>query len=95
MLKYKYKNKEQLDAEAMVVGYQDGKGKHSGRMGALVCQMLDSDRTRFKVGSGFSDDEREWENAASSRNTITCRHYELTDDGKTRHPVFVRMRPHE
>lgn len=91
LLKYK----QYMDAEAIVVGYQDGKGKHSGRMGALVCQMLDSDRIEFKVGSGFSDNDREWQNAPSIGSTITYRYYELTDDGKPRHPVFVRVRPHE
>ena len=41
-------------AEARVIGYQDGKGKHSGRMGALICEMLDSTGAEFKVGTGFS-----------------------------------------
>ncbi|KAK1733071.1 DNA ligase [Skeletonema marinoi] len=91
LLKYK----EFMDAEATVVGYQDGKGKHSGRMGALICQMLDTVRAEFKVGSGFSDDEREWENTPSIGSTITYRYYELTNDGKPRHPVFVRVRPNE
>ena len=34
-----------------------GKGKHTGRMGALVCRLR-SGKT-FKVGTGFSDAERE------------------------------------
>jgi DNA ligase-1 len=91
LLKYK----AFVDAEAKVIGYQDGKGKHSGRMGALLCQMLDTTKAEFKVGTGFSDVEREWENAPSIGSTITYRYFELTDDGKPRHPTFVRVRPSE
>lgn len=91
LLKYK----EFLDAEARVIGYQDGKGKHSGRMGALICEMIDSSGAEFKVGTGFSDDEREWDQCPSIGSLITYRYFELTDDGKPRHPTFVRVRPSE
>lgn len=37
------KVKRFYDAEAVVIGHEDGKGKHTGRLGALVC--LDSDGT--------------------------------------------------
>ncbi len=60
--------------------------------------MLDSDRTEFKVGSGFSDNDREWQNAPSIGSTtyyFTYRYFELTDDEKPGQPVFVRVRPHE
>ena len=38
------------DAEAEVIGKEDGKGKLTGRLGALICQ--DKQGRRFKVGTG-------------------------------------------
>ena len=34
------KVKRILDAEAKVVGYEEGNGKHKGRLGALKCEMI-------------------------------------------------------
>ena len=50
---------------------------------------------QFKVGSGFSDHEREWENAPRIGSVITYRYFELTNAGKPRFPTFVRVRPSE
>ena len=51
----------------------------------------------FKVGFGFNDNEREWQNAPSigstSKPIVTMNL--RTADGKPGHPVFVRVRPHE
>jgi DNA ligase-1 len=41
------------DAEARVVGHEAGRGRHKGRLGALVVEMADG--TRFAVGTGLSD----------------------------------------
>jgi DNA ligase-1 len=41
------------DAEAVVLSYEPGKGKHKGRVGALNCKMANG--TRFKVGTGYVD----------------------------------------
>ena len=40
------------DAEAVVLSYEPGKGKHKGRVGALNCKMANG--TRFKVGTGYA-----------------------------------------
>ena len=45
------------DADARVVAHIGGQGKHAGRLGALMVEMPDG--KRFKLGSGFSDAERE------------------------------------
>ncbi len=45
------------DAEARVVGHAPGAGKHKGRLGALIVELADG--TKFNVGTGFSDAERE------------------------------------
>lgn len=39
------------DAEAVVMSYEPGKGKHKGRVGALHCKMANG--TRFRVGTGY------------------------------------------
>ena len=44
------------DAEAVVVGHELGKGKFMGMTGSLRCKMACG--KGFKVGTGFSDDER-------------------------------------
>jgi DNA ligase-1 len=76
------------DAEARVTGYQAGRGRHKGRMGALCLEL--SDGTEFEVGTGFSDAARNSPPAVGS--IITFKYQELSDDGKPRFPVFVRQR---
>jgi len=84
LLKYK----RMLDAEAVVVGYQPGEGRHTGSMGALHC-VLPSGKN-FKVGTGFSDAERA--NPPPIGCTISFKYQELTKSGTPRFPAFVRIR---
>lgn len=96
----KVKNKETYDVKVLQI--LEGKGKHKGRMGALVTEM-------GKVGTGFSDDERRHWWKAQGHLTgcadgpgcemclkllpiIEVECMELTEDGKFRHPRFVRLR---
>lgn len=51
------KLKPLFDAEATVVAHTAGKGKYKGKLGALVVETADG--IRFKLGTGFSDAERE------------------------------------
>ncbi len=76
------------DAEARVIGHADGTGKHKGRLGALICALPDG--TRFNVGTGFSDKERE--SPPKIGSVITFRYQELTDDGVPRFPSYVGER---
>ena len=76
------------DAEARVVGHQAGSGRHKGRLGAL--QVVLANGTRFKVGTGFTDAQREDPPAVGE--TITFRYQELTKDGVPRFPTFVGVR---
>lgn len=76
------------DAEAVVVGHSPGTGKHKGRLGALECDLPNG--TRFSVGTGFSDAERE--NPPPIGSVITFRYQELTADGVPRFPSYVRIR---
>ncbi|HEY1098520.1 MAG TPA: DNA ligase, partial [Myxococcota bacterium] len=73
------------DAEARVVEHEGGKGKHKGRLGALVC-VSDTGK-RFNVGTGFTDAEREDPPAVGE--IITYRYQELTKDGVPRFPSYV------
>lgn len=75
------------DAEATVISIQDGKGKHKGRMGAIVVQLPDG--TEFSIGTGFSDHERE--NPPNIGSLVTFRYQELTDGGVPRFPSFMRV----
>lgn len=76
------------DAEAVVYGHQPGKGRHKGRLGALLVSLANG--TQFAVGTGFSDAQRERPPAIGS--VITFRYQELTDGGVPRFPSFVRER---
>jgi DNA ligase-1 len=76
------------DAEAVVVDHVAGKGRHKGRLGALVVRIPDG--TEFSVGTGFSDKQRETPPGIGS--TITFRYQELSDAGVPRFPSFVRVR---
>lgn len=76
------------DAEARVLGHEAGAGRHKGRLGALLVEMADG--TRFSVGTGFSDAERDHPPAVGS--TITFRYQELTDGGVPRFPSYVGIR---
>ena len=76
--------------EAVITGYQDGQGKHAGRVGAFIVKM---GKVTFKVGTGFSDAMRETPPAIGS--IITFSFFELTDGGKPRFPSFLCVRNYE
>jgi DNA ligase-1 len=82
------KVKSFLDSEARVVGHQAGTGKHKGRLGALLVELPNG--TRFKVGTGMSDAERNEPPAVGE--IITFRYQELTDAGVPRFPSFIGVR---
>jgi DNA ligase-1 len=76
------------DAEARVLEHVEGAGKHKGRLGALFVELPTG--TRFSVGTGFSDAERNDPPPVGS--TITFRYQELSDGGVPRFPSFVGVR---
>ncbi len=75
------------DMEAHVIDHQAGRGRHKGRLGALIVKLADG--TTFNVGTGFSDAQRESPPPVGS--TITFRYQELSDGGVPRFPSFVRL----
>jgi DNA ligase-1 len=53
------KYKPVYDYDLTVIGVEAGKGKHKGRMGALICEGEDDGKhIVVNVGSGFTDQER-------------------------------------
>jgi DNA ligase-1 len=76
------------DTEGRVIGHAPGTGKHKGRLGALIVELPDG--TKFNVGTGFSDAEREAPPKIGA--VITFRYQELTKDGVPRFPSYVGER---
>ena len=80
------KLKPSADAEATVVGHVAGKGKFDGMLGAL--EVKTEDGQRFRLGTGFSDEQRKSPPAIGSIVTYTYR--DLTPSGKPRFASFLR-----
>ena len=86
LLKYKYFETD----EAEVIGFEDGKGRNTGVVGALVCRWK---KIVFNVGAGLSDDDRRDPPRLGSK--ITFSFCGLTDGMVPRFPVFVGARDYE
>jgi len=82
------KVKRFLDSEARIIAHEAGKGRHKGRLGALLVEM--GNGTRFAVGTGFSDAEREAPPAVGT--IVTFRYQELSEGGVPRFPSYVGIR---
>lgn len=93
---YCYKVKSRHDAEAEVIGYQAGQGKHEGRLGALIVRSV-QDGCKFRIGTGFSDKERDaGEDMFPIGTVVTFKYFELNKKtGVPRFPSFLRIRPTE
>ncbi|MFN0110217.1 MAG: DNA ligase, partial [Blastocatellia bacterium] len=76
------------DAEATVIGYVPGKGKYTGKMGALRVEMADG--KRFQIGTGFTDAVRANPPAVGTLITFTYRG--LTKNGLPRFASYLRVR---
>ncbi len=83
------KLKPHEDAEARVIAHLPGKGRHTGRLGALLVQTPEG--KRFRIGSGFTDAQREAPPPVGA--WITYRYRGLHDrSGLPRFATFVRTR---
>ena len=78
--------------EATVIGSIEGKGKHEGRLGALVCEY---NGNTFRLGTGFSDDQRKNEVRPVPGDVVTFSFFELTKAGVPRFPSFLAVRNYE
>lgn len=82
------KLKKYQDEEAVVVQHLPGKGRNSGRLGAILVKTENG--TVFKIGSGFSDLQRE--NPPAVGTTITYKYIGKTQNGVPRFASFMRIR---
>lgn len=82
-----YKVKKEYTEDLIVRGIIPGKGKHAGKMGALVTDACN-------VGTGFKDEERVALNTEDIiGKVIEVKFMEKTEGNKLRHPRFVKLRP--
>ena len=87
------KLKTHEDNDAHVVAHIPGKGKYAGKLGALLLEMPAAGgqpAQRFKLGTGFSDAQRQNPPAVGSR--VTYRFRGLNDSGIPRFASFMRVR---
>lgn len=82
------KLKQSQDAEGTVIEYLPGKGKYTGMLGAIVVEMPTGQR--FRIGSGFSDQERREPPPVGS--VITYQYNGFTQRGIPRFARYLRIR---
>lgn len=82
------KLKPYRDADACVIAHLPGTGRLQGLLGALLVETADG--VRFRLGTGFSDDERR--RAPPPGSVITYRHRGFTGHGTPRFASFLRLR---
>ena len=86
----KYKKIETI--QGIVRGFKPGKGKHEGRLGALVL-VLPGD-VEVSVGTGFDDDTRQdiWDNQNTVRGrSVLIEYQEKTKYNVPRFPRFLKF----
>jgi len=95
--------KPTITVDLNIVGFEEGTGRNLGRLGAIICEGVDNDKTiRVNVGSGLSDSNRDeyWLN----RDTLLGNVVEVEADAVTqnqdgsyslRFPRFLRFRGFE
>lgn len=86
------KIKPAKDLDLRVESLVQGEGKYLGMLGAAIVTYKGK---RVRVGSGFSDEQRQqfWASPNSIKGKIIeVQFHEETPDGSLRHPRFVRIR---
>jgi DNA ligase 1 len=79
------------DDDAIVVDFEEGKGKYTGMIGSLICKNIQNNQI-IKIGTGLSDFLRKRENIPIG-TVVTYQYFELTKTGMPRFPSFLRIRP--
>ncbi|HEX6292961.1 MAG TPA: RNA ligase family protein [Herpetosiphonaceae bacterium] len=86
--------------DAVVMGIQPGKGRHTGRVGAIVCGLYEDDGTLVaigEVGTGMTDAQRDdlqrrWD-AGERDIVVTVRTERMTMNRQLNRPVLIDIRP--
>jgi DNA ligase-1 len=82
------KFKRYQDGEAIVIAHTDGKGKYRGQLGAIIVRTIEG--KTFKIGSGFSDEQRT--SPPQIGAIVTYKYNGLTDRGIPRFARFWRTK---
>ncbi|NPA72555.1 MAG: DNA ligase [Gammaproteobacteria bacterium] len=90
------KVKVKQDAECIVTGYTEGKGKYHGQVGALKCKLAKgtfpelsaTEKRVIKLGSGLTDSQRLSPPKVGS--VVTFQYMGVTQSGLPRFPVYLR-----
>ncbi len=82
------KLKSYQDDECTVIEHLQGRGKYKNKLGSIKCEL--SPGRVIKIGSGFTDSERE--NPPPIGTVITYRYNGFTKNGKPRFARFWRVR---
>ncbi len=86
--------------DVVAIGIQRGKGRNTGRVGAVECALYEDDGTLVsigEVGSGMTDAQRNemqrrWD-AGERDIVITVRTERMTMNGQLNRPVLIDIRP--
>lgn len=84
-----FKLKPLPDEEARVLAHLPGKGRHAGRLGALLLALPDGQQ--FALGTGFSDAQRDDPPPVGA--IVTYRYRDRTPRGLPRFASFFRVQP--
>jgi DNA ligase-1 len=85
------KLKQVPDEDTRVVAHLPGKGRHAGRLGALLLEMPNGQR--FALGTGFTDAQRDTPPLPGA--VVTYRYRDRTPTGLPRFASFLRVREAE
>ena len=92
------KFKDFSDAEATIVGYEEGKGKREGTLGKFMMQDEDGNKFGCPPGKGYNyQDMRDMLNNIHEYmgQTATFTYFERTKANSYRHPLFKSIRNYE
>ena len=92
------KFKDFSDAEAYIVGYEEGKGKRLGTLGKFIMQDEDGNKFGCPPGKGYNYKDMKYmlENKHEYMGqTATFTYFERTKAGSYRHPLFKAIRDYE
>lgn len=90
-----YKLKAQNDAECKIIDFSRGKGRLSGKVGAIICESLEDKNSGieggkiFRIGSGLSDEMRI--NPPKIGTIITYKFSGVSKNGIPKHTRFLRI----
>ena len=92
------KFKDFSDAEAVIVGYEEGKGKREGTLGKFM--MQDEDGNKFGCPPGKGHNYQDMRDMLKDIHrymgqTATFTYFERTKKGSYRHPLFKCIRNYE